>query len=63
MIFGAIIISNAVGGWAGQEFGVRESFFACGALLFAATAIASLFPSVRSVGLETDVTADPGFTD
>ncbi len=63
LIFGAIIISNAVGGWAGQEFGVRQSFFACGALLFVATAVASLFPSVRSVGLTADVTPEPGFTD
>lgn len=51
LIFGAIIISNAVGGWSGQEFGVRQSFFACGAFLFFATAIAALFPSVRGVDL------------
>ena len=63
LIFGAIITSNAVGGWAGQEFGVRQSFFACGALLFAATLVASLFPSVRSVGMEPDLTTEPGFTD
>jgi MFS family permease len=63
LIFGAIIISNAVGGWAGQQFGVRQSFFACGALLFVATAVAALFPSVRAVGFASSVSPEPGFTD
>ena len=63
LIFGAIIISNAVGGWAGQEFGVRECFFGCGALLFFSTVVAAMFPSVRSVGLASPPQPQPGFLD
>ncbi len=63
LIFGAIILSNAVGGWSGQQFGVRQSFFACGALLFVSTAVAALFPSVRSVGLAPNIPPQPEFTD
>lgn len=63
LIFAAIIISNAVGGWAGQQFGVRESFFGCGALLFIFTLIAALFPSVRSVGLTPAGESQPSFSD
>ncbi len=63
LIFGAIIVSNAVGGWAGQVFGVRQSFFACGAFLVVSTAIAALFPSVRSVGLSPIVAAEVELTD
>jgi MFS family permease len=63
LIFAAIIISNAVGGWAGQQFGVRQSFFGCGALLFIFTVIASLIPSVRSVGMATNNEPQPGFSD
>ncbi len=63
LIFAAIIISNAVGGWAGQQFGVRISFFGCGALLFAGTIAAAMFPSVRSVGAEPVSAPQPGLTD
>jgi MFS family permease len=63
LIFGAIILSNAVGGWAGEQFGVRESFFVCGLLLVVSTLIALAFPSVRSVDFAPIATVEPGFTD
>ncbi len=63
LIYGAIIISNAIGGWAGQQYGVRPSLFACGALLFVSTVVASLFPSIRSVTFTPPVLAEPEFTD
>ncbi|HVX29264.1 MAG TPA: MFS transporter, partial [Nitrolancea sp.] len=63
LIFGAIILSNAVGGWAGQEFGVRESFFACGLLLVVSTLVALLFPSIRGVDFTPAATAEASLTD
>jgi MFS family permease len=63
LIFGAIILSNAVGGWAGEQFGVRESFFVCGLLLVASTLVAMAFPSVRSVNFGPIPSAEAGFTD
>ncbi|HEX3721785.1 MAG TPA: MFS transporter, partial [Nitrolancea sp.] len=63
LIFGAIILSNAVGGWAGEEFGVRESFFVCGLLLFVSTLVALVFPSVRSVDFSPTVVTETGATD
>src|SRR6185312_12626238 len=62
LIFGAIIVSNAVGGWAGQQFGVRQSFFGCGLLLVVFTLVALAFPSVRSVDF-APIAAEPGYTD
>jgi MFS family permease len=63
LIFGAIILSNAVGGWAGEHFGVRESFFACGLLLVVSTLVALLFPSIRGVDFAPVSAAEAGFSD
>jgi len=48
LIFAAMIITNAVGGVAGERFGVRESLFFCGSALVALVLLASVFPSVRA---------------
>ncbi|HVB63511.1 MAG TPA: MFS transporter [Nitrolancea sp.] len=63
LIFGAIILSNAVGGWAGEQFGVRESFFVCGLLLVVSTLVALAFPSVRGVDVAPITSAEAGFGD
>ena len=63
LIFGAIILSNAVGGWAGQRFGVRESFFACGLMLVVSTLVALLFPSIRGVDFTPVASAEASLTD
>lgn len=51
LIFAAVIFSNAAGGWAGQNIGVRPSLFMFGALLVVSVLIAGLSPSVRQVEL------------
>jgi MFS family permease len=63
LIFGAIILSNAVGGWAGEQFGVRQSFFACGLLLVVSTLVALLFPSIRGVDFTPIAAVEPGLSD
>jgi MFS family permease len=63
LIFGAIILSNAVGGWAGEQFGVRESFFVCGLLLVVSTLVAVLFPSIRGVDFAPAPAAEAGLGD
>ena len=49
LIFGVLIASNAVGGWAGQVFGTRQTLIACGSLLLIAATLASFFPVTRTM--------------
>ncbi|MDI3339612.1 MAG: MFS transporter [Sphaerobacter sp.] len=48
LIFAATIVANALGGMAGERFGVQRSLFASGAALVALVLLAALFPSVRA---------------
>lgn len=59
LIFGAIIASNALGGWSGEAFGVQRALFACGALLAVCAAAAAGFPSVRRVDLSLPLAEEP----
>lgn len=63
LIFGAIIVSNAAGGWAGETFGVRETFFVCGVLLVVISAVAATFPSVRQVDAPPMITTEQRLVD
>jgi MFS family permease len=60
LFFSAIVASTAVGGWAGDTFGIQQSLFVCGLVLMGAVALVSVFPSVRASGSDPNVAAQPG---
>lgn len=61
LIFAAIIFTNAVGGWAGEVYGVQPSLFVAGAALVILVLLGALLPSVRAadVPVTTPASATP----